>query len=566
MATITNKQLRDLMTKAPPGTTPQGIKEALKAKGHTFEGEAEIQAPQSTQAQGNFFKQEFTGGAPRQENDGFFKGLTKDVFQTTLGSRGLAGVAQLPGKVIGQAGALKTKTQTAQSAVDLSHATTQLIKQRREESNPLRKDQLTRAINENLKTLNELNQAGGEVERFITTPRDAISTSANAALTVSTLGAGSLAKSGTLAATQRLAPKAVPAVSRALNVGKGVVPKAVEGGLAGAGFKASQNIEDEKPINEDTFKAFVLGAAVPVAIRGAGAGKDATVNQLSQLDSRIINSLIKPGKNSFAYGKNPGRAVAQEGLAAGSLDDLGQKVTTRKQEVGQQLEQTLAEGSGSINIADTLTVIDDAIEEASKFAGTNKALTTRLNTLKADLVNRFGNSKSMTPQQAAIAKREIGALAKWTGNASDDEVVNGVTQKVYGRINEQINDAVPDVANLNNRYGDLLAAEKAIEYRIQAQEKLNVVGLGDLITGLGVTAPATVASGGVAGLLAGVSAVALKKAIQSPRGKTTLANWLSKASPEAKSALMQKLPELKNVALDVAMPVLINSIEKTFNK
>ena len=569
MADISKQQLRQIILKAPEGTTPAGLIDALQKRGHVIEGLAaitppEVKVPAQQKPQGNFFQQEVEGGAQRGD-EGFFKGLGKDIFQSTVGSKGLLGVAQLPGKVIGQAGALKSQTQTSESTLRLSQETALLIKRRREETNPLRREQMTKTINANLQIINEGNQAVKSLDRFTVTPGQALGTAGNAALTVSTLGTGNVVRSGAVATTRRLAPGALPAVERGLTAARGVVPKAIEGGLAAAGFKASSNIAEEKPITEDTFSAFLLGAGTIAGFSGAGAVKDKALQSVSNLDSRIINSLIKPGKNAFSYGKNPGRGVAQEGITASSLDDLGTKVTARKQAVGQELEQTLANNPGSINVSDTLSVIDDAITDASKFPDTNAALITRLNTLKNDLSNRFGTAKSMTPAEAAAAKREIGQLAKWTGNASDDEVINATTQKVYGKINDQINDAVPDVADLNNRYGNLLAAEKAIQYRTQAQEKLNLLGLGDLITGLGVTAPAAIALGNIPGALAGLSVVAVKKALSSVRGKTTMAKWFSKADPAAKKALIEKIPVLRNLPEGATIPTLIKSLEEMFD-
>lgn len=41
---------------------------------------------------------------------------------------------------------------------------------------------------------------------------------------------------------------------------------------------------------------------------------------------RLINSLIKPTNRQFSYGRNPGLAVAKEGIVATSLEDLATQV------------------------------------------------------------------------------------------------------------------------------------------------------------------------------------------------------------------------------------------------
>ena len=532
---ITKEKLREILQTAPPGSNPQRIIGEFQRRGWQIEGmEAQpqpVKVPTPSQPTGNFFQQEVTGGAERGGEG--IKGFAKDIFQSTLGSRGLTGLFQLPGQVAAQPAALRSQTQVSETAEDLANMTTQLIQKRREEQDPARRRAYTEAINSNLQTLNELNQSGQELGRFVRTPGEAVATGANAALTASTLGTGNLATRGTLAAAQRIAPRAVPAVTKAVTVARGVVPKAVEGGLAGAGFKASQNLEEGKPITEDTFNSLITGAVIPVGIAGVGAGKQAVTSQISKTDSRIINSLIRPGKSQFAYGKNPGRAVASEGITANSIDELATKITTTKEKVGQELESALEGATGSINVTSSLSAIDDALLSAKRAPKTNKALIGRLKDLQSDLTEQFTGKESVSPKEAAEMKRLVGELAKFTGNASDDELVNQTTIKVYGRINDQINKAAPDVKDLNGRYGDLLQAEVATKARAQAVEKLNLLGLGDLTTGIG----AAFITGDV---LTGAAVVAIKKALSSTRGKTEFAKWFNKASSAAKTEVMEK--------------------------
>src|SRR5439155_17979695 len=44
---------------------------------------------------------------------------------------------------------------------------------------------------------------------------------------------------------------------------------------------------------------------------------------------RIVNQLIRPTKTNLSYGRNPGEAIANEGITAGSIEKLGDNVEQR---------------------------------------------------------------------------------------------------------------------------------------------------------------------------------------------------------------------------------------------
>ncbi len=346
MADISKQQLRDIILKAPQGTTPQGILDALQSQGHTVEGLAQRQstpAPQQQEKPGvvsrtasYLGKELLTGGAQRTGEEGFALGFGKDIAETTFGSRGLAGVAQLPGLVAGQLPALQSRRATAENAGQLANATTELIKRRREETNPIRKQRLTEMINSNLAQLQESNQAGQELDRFVRTPGQALGTTGNAALTLATLGTGNIATRGALSAAESLAPKALPTVQKVVTAGKSVVPRAVETGAAAAGFRAGENLSEGKPLTEDVFEAALIGAAFPVAAAGIKATFKPLKDKASQ---KFIDTLIKPRAVDRAYGKNPGKQIAQESIVAWTYDDLVKKIGLKKQEAGKAIEQ-----------------------------------------------------------------------------------------------------------------------------------------------------------------------------------------------------------------------------------
>jgi hypothetical protein len=545
---LTPEQLRDAITKAPPGVDPQDIINAFSERGYNVAGVEPQPVMQPTETRSSFFKQDLTGGALRdRQNEGFFEGMGKDVFSSTIGSRGLVGAGQLPGLVAGQGMALKTRTQTAQSAGALADATTKLIQQRREETNPRRKEALAQSINQNLKTLNELNAAGADVGRFERTPGQALGTAINAGVTALTFGRNVVGPKAVELAG-RVAPQAVPAVEKAVSVGRGIVPRVVEGGAIGAGYQAAANLNEGEPVSEDVLSAILLGAAIPVAGTVTRKVTSGVQSQIADTSGRVMNSVLKPLAKDFAYGRNPGATVAKERIVASNLDDLATKISQRKNEVGRRIEQTLTSSNKTVDMSDAFAPLDKAIEDAQRMPTTNASIINRLEGIKSDLKNLYSDMGTMTVAEANKVKQDVGNMTRWTGNNSDDEMTNKALKSTYGAINEKVTKAVPEIVELNETYGGLLSAEIAAKYRDKIVQRQNLVGLGVKAGGVGAGIVTVLANPAmtVPVIMLGATAAAVDKALASPAVKTRVAKWLASASRQELETVYKKLPLLKH--------------------
>ena len=87
------------------------------------------------------------------------------------------------------------------------------------------------------------------------------------------------------------------------------------------------------------------------------------------------------------------------------------------------------------------------------------------------------------PYDAVVFKRIVGDSVKWTGNDPFEDTLNGVKGQIYGNIKNQINQAVPEVAPLNERYSNLVGAGKAIERRIPVEARNAQWSLSDIALG-----------------------------------------------------------------------------------
>lgn len=167
----------------------------------------------SAKAIGDFLGGEFTGQPVKTDSVG-------NLIQSTVGSKGLLGVAQLPGKV-------------AFSAM-----------------NPKDKNAIT--------------------------PENALGTSLNGALTALTFGTGNIAAN---AIEQSVAKGYLSStVGQALKTAAtSPLGTAVQSGGLMTGFNTASNLQESRPIGEGAKQAFFAGAALPTVVKATGA----VVNKLT---------------------------------------------------------------------------------------------------------------------------------------------------------------------------------------------------------------------------------------------------------------------------------------------
>ena len=344
-------------------------------------------------------------------------------------------------------------------------------------------------------------------------------------------------------------------------------------GGAGYGFDVSKNLEEGKTGLSAAKPGF--GAALgAIPLVGAGASKAKSGIQKIGADQapRIINSLIKPLQKDFAYGKNPGRAVA--GIKADNFDDLVTKISQSRQKAGQEIGDLgkKLEGKVVLSLQDTLLPINDAMETAAK--QNNATLLQRLASVKRSITENLKkgldeagnptivsdglrNLETATFKEARDIMRAIGDVTAFTGNPSDDKLVNSALKRVYGQMKgktlEAAEKADPAIAKLfrkaTERYGDLTSAEIAAKYRDKILERQNITSFGQTTVGLGGALATAIATGGAAvpTILAGLGAAGLQKALGSTAFKTRLAAWLVKIPTGEKATILQKFPQLQEI-------------------
>ena len=349
---------------------------------------------------------------------------------------------------------------------------------------------------------------------------------------------------------------------KALGVGKagaGIKKAAAQGAALGALESPTDDIADVK----QRAKQAAAGALTGGAFQAAGKVIGALPNITEKGAAKLVNQLIKPSKAQFAYGKNPGLQIAKEKIKATDFDDLLIKVRQRRERVGKSISNLLDAKKNSSKIADyssALKSIDLAIKRVSSFGRDNTAALNRLRNLRLDMVGAVDDASGnlmitrdltkLTPKQAFNLKKAIGDQTKFTGNPSDDEIVNSALKGSYRAIKNKLDQSVPGLRKQNERYANLISAELAVKNRelLARKEKLvNKVSAGLVGAGIG----AGVTGGSLPGAAGGAIAVnALIDTFQTnPKYAIALSRGILNLSIAGRRVLLEQNPGVREALI-----------------
>lgn len=293
---------------------------------------------------------------------------------------------------------------------------------------------------------------------------------------------------------------------------KGLTDLAVSG--AGLGILSAPNADEKKTIAQELIgdaptrgvAGAVIGSVLPLSFKGASEiGKLITKipEGLKSSATNQLNWLIRPLKKDFSYSKIPGRGLAEERIVAANPEDLANQVSEKLKLRGEEIDSILSTPENSKKTIDLERVIN---------LGYAQALNKAIKENDSPLINRLNNDylaiknnlelvgkeivpvsakklNGLSPVEATEIKRFIGDLTKFTGiQVSNDTDANKILKSIYGQIKSKINEAVPEVAKLNERYADLHGAASAIRNLMNVPSRNNPFSLQDMMfTGAGLS-------------------------------------------------------------------------------
>jgi hypothetical protein len=284
----------------------------------------------------------------------------------------------------------------------------------------------------------------------------------------------------------------------------GAATEAVSKGLQGL---AGQDVFNKQSAR-DIGKSALLGGALGGTAGAIGRGAENLFT--TKLARGMVNESLGASARDVTYG-NPAKALLDEGIttpitgdvekykdalrsglpqpqalqaAGGRVAGVAQKV----QELSPQVDSVLSNSAAKIPVAD---VIDKPLESASNEIINNPAMTqsekdaavSQLGALQQSLKEGLG--ETISPLEANQLKQALGQRINWGGNVAVTDEVKPAYRALYGTLKGAVNQAVPEVAPLNERLTNLYAAQTDLEKLMRAEEVGQGKGaLGSAVTGI----------------------------------------------------------------------------------
>jgi hypothetical protein len=345
--------------------------------------------------------------------------------------------------------------------------------------------------------------------------------------------------------------KIASGVGKAL--GGGVGAKIAGYGAAGAvenvAFMPERTDEYLQPnkIAERAGVGAAFGVAIPASIGSVSAGTRLIGSQLKKLPEKIISETIgKTPKKARKYNINPTRTILEEKMVTNdvlSLDGLSEKVSMRKKQLGEELESTYKNMSGTMNVQED--VLSPALKRIKELMQDPKQNASAIKGIEAYVIdNNNKNLSKLTPNEVWNIKKSISDRTKYSGGVADDEILNEVRQKAVRNITNKLNEINPTLKKLNTKYSDLHVAEEMISNTNANMQARNIFSPsakagGGLVAGLDA-----VAGGGfdIGSVFLGLSTAAGIKAMQTPAVKLRMANAINSSSIQNIAKGMEKSP------------------------
>jgi hypothetical protein len=490
--------------------SPQDALELAQMANAGSPQQAQAQQPGMLSQVGSFIKGEIQGtNAPSDS-------ILGSLVQSSVGSKGLLGVAQAPGQLIKSALSTQPATDMYTAAGNLFDAAKKNLSMAKSATDPAHKAQYMKMAQDNQQQAQQILAQGEQtMNQSNFTPGQAAGTAINAGLTVGTGGLGGLSKG--------VAAKTAPLLSKAPLLQKAVAPvtTALTNAGIGAGFQGASNLQTGAPVTQNMGTAATISAAIPVV----GKTLSGVTGKLGGAGQSIINNVIGANKKDYAYGANPARAFAKEIGSVSSPEELSQKALAARDSIGNQLStlktqlgnKAQVEVGKALDFSPALELLDKAIKTAAERNDTG--ILPRLDAIRNAFINRLAPStettaegltktsivsqgakdlKNMALPDAIKAISDLGTSAKWTGNPSDDKIVNKVIQQMYGKTRNAINTYADQLdpklgaqlKSLNQRYHDVSSLVTATGRKDLADQagRLNILTK-SLGFGAGVAAP-----------------------------------------------------------------------------
>lgn len=261
--------------------------------------------------------------------------------------------------------------------------------------------------------------------------------------------------------------------SKLLQLGKQGGKEALVSGAIAAGQRGN--------LDKEVVDTAILAGSIPLLTPVFSKAADLVKKGLNKAAEIQISRLIKPNKNAFLFGKNPSRALIDEGIVANSFDDLSTQTNNRLSDIGKEIKAVVSKAPNKT--ANIQGIIQNNVDDFGKKVvdkATWKAYTEKIQQLTGEF-----SPDLKTGELIKVADRDLtrvnapavwdmqkraGKLTQWNGVAGEREA-NKQLHKLYRDLGTTLDDLAPGTKKLQTRYADMLGASKSIEARKAVAER-----------------------------------------------------------------------------------------------
>ena len=165
--------------------------------------------------------------------------------------------------------------------------------------------------------------------------------------------AGAVTKGANITAKAIQGTRAVAGAGKGTQLAANLATRGAVEGTAFAGISAATTGSADEARDVGIISALFPAAGKILGTEGKFVTGSKPVTKAVEavtrrLPEKIVSGLIKANKGHISYGKNPSRAILEEGITANSLEDLGTKIGTKIAEKNTAFN-TVVETAGKAN-------------------------------------------------------------------------------------------------------------------------------------------------------------------------------------------------------------------------
>lgn len=323
-----------------------------------------------------------------------------------------------------------------------------------------------------------------------------------------------------------------------------------------------------KEVKKNVTTALIAGGLDLTTTAAIQGGREVVNRYIKDKPAKWINKMINIKKGDVTYGKNPGEQIAKDKIRANSLDNLQEQVNGKINELsnkGKDIISKSKNANATVDLTPTLNSLDESIENAKKgldsfdpdIRASAELTIKKLQELKNNFIDytlKVGkkgiktNPKFVPISLANDAKQKLGDVAKWTPeSASYIKNMNMAKVRAYGATRQAIEDAVPEIAPVNEALSNYISARDALERTANAikQYKEPILSGAPLIKrGVGGLIGYSATKDWKGAVIGGLLEPYVYQLAQSPAFVTAISSAVKSMSPSDVSTIAKNSPTL----------------------